>query len=116
MKDLHVISLAVIALVLHLGVFLLPLMGSAIRPPLAILTALMALVVILILGFATRSFDTPTTTLLIAEILAGAAAAYAFLSLNKPALWCLGVATTAHVLMLVVLLAFMLFFRMTRLW
>ena len=116
MKDLHVITLTAIALALHLGVFLLPLMGVAVRSPLALLTASTALVTILILCFATRSFDTATTALLIGEIIAGAAAAYAFVSLNKPALWCLGIATTAHVLMLIALLAFMSFFKMTRLW
>lgn len=67
MKDLHVISLALIALVLHLGVFLLPLMGIAVRSPLAVLTASTALVVVLILCFATRSFDAATTTLLIVD-------------------------------------------------
>lgn len=116
MKDIHVISLATVAIVLHLAVFALPLMGIALRPALAGLTLLMAIAMIVMLCFVTRAFDTATTTLLIAELLAAVAAAWAFWSAGKPALWCLGLATTQHALLLIALLAFMLFFKMTRLW
>lgn len=119
MSDWHIVVLTLIALVLHLGVFSLPLlpqMGIAMLPALAVLTVLTALGVLAILLLEMHVRDTATCTLLVVEILALAAAVWILVAPSTPATWCLGIATTAHLLLVLAVLAFMTFFKMDRLW
>ena len=116
MKDQHLILLSGISLFLHVVVFCLPLAGIAARPAVAAVTAVTAIGVLIIIATAVRAFDPGITALFIGELLALGMASAALFSISRAATWGLGIATSAHLLMLVALLAFLLFFRMTRLW
>jgi hypothetical protein len=118
-SDRHIVILTLIALVLHLAVFALPLLppiGIAMQPALAVITALTALGVLSILLLEMHARDTATRVLLVIEILALAAAVWILLVPSTPATWCLGFATTVHLLLVLAVLAFMTFFKMNRLW
>ncbi len=116
MRDQHVLILTLIALALHLGAFCLPLLGIAVRPALAVVTGLTAVGVLAILLFAVRSWDPTILCLVLGEVFALGSAIAALLSSHRAALWCLGIATGLHLLLLLCVLAFLTLFKLKRLW
>jgi hypothetical protein len=116
MRDAHFLILSVVALVLYLGACCLPLLGHSARPALAVVTGVTALGIVAILLFEVRSWDPPIVYLVVGELIALGSAVAALLSNHRAALWCLGIAIGLHVLLLLVVLAFLTLFKLKRLW
>lgn len=115
MSDRLFIVLACAGLLLHALAVALHWTALGMRVPLAAVTLLTAVAIIVVVLAAVRWRQGVFLAFIAGELLAGAAAAWALATDAPAALWCLGIAACSHALLMGALLAFLALFRMSRL-
>src|SRR5688500_9570862 len=114
--DRTVILFASAGLAVHLGAFALRWTAIGWRWPAVAAASVVALGIGAVVLVWSRRLEPPHLALLAVQALALIAALAVARSPSRPAAWALGAGSVLQVLILILLLAFMLFFRMRRLW